>query len=653
MKHFFTKTVSLAVLLNFAFSAHGQWANQNLSNLLPTSVNTSLIGAGNGTHSLGNLQRNWRNVYVGSTYFLEDRPVLRAPGTTNFFGGPDAGNSGLTGGWNTGYGQNALRSLTNGAYNTGLGFEALTLNTTGLHNTAVGVYALDANTTGSYNTGVGSNALGANTIGHYNTGLGYYSLSANTSGNYNTGLGYRALSANTSGNYNTGVGYLSLYLNTTGTANTAHGYLSLYANSTGYENTAIGYYALRTNTTGYNNSASGHYALYANTTGRFNTATGHRALYATTTGAYNTAEGVFALSSNTTASYNSAFGYNALFSSTTAFYNSAFGSLALNATTTGGYNTAVGRRALEANTTGTFNTAIGYDAGSIITTLTNTTAIGNGARPLQSNQIWLGNASITSIRAAAGFVIMSDGRFKKDLNENVPGLEFINLLKPVTYHYNIKDLNEKTGAASARQSVQGDDGGEAQLRKQIEDAAIATKEKKLYTGFVAQQVEEAAKSLNYDFSGILAPQGENDVYGISYSDFVIPLVKAVQQLSGAKDSLEQLVLTLEDRLAKIESTLKINPSSSLTLSDASVAQNSPNPFKGNTVISYNLPQQGLTNAQIVVYDASGKQIKMFNLAGQGRGTVNVNANALPAGTYQYSLLVNGKIIETKKMVLTK
>lgn len=637
MKQLFTQTTSLVALLIATSAAYSQNANTALSNLAtPTAINRTLSPGVTNNIQLGVSSKNWRHIYIGDTYYLENLPVLRSPGATNFFAGPDAGNTTLTGGTNTAVSFNSLKVLTSGSNNVAMGYNAMTATTNGTNNAGIGAYALDANTSGSYNVAVGANSLGGN-----------------TTGSYNTAVGYRGLATNTSGLYNTGIGYYALYANSTGASNTGLGYFALYANSTGYENTALGNYALSTNTTGYNNTASGYFSLYANTTGRFNTATGHRALYANSTGVYNTAEGAFALSSNTSASYNSAFGYNALFSSTTAFYNSAFGSLALNATTTGGYNTAIGRRALEANTTGTFNTAIGYDAGPTIANLTNSTAIGNGARPLASNQIWLGNASVNSIRAAAGFVIMSDGRFKKDLNENVPGLEFINLLKPVTYHYNIKGLDEKIGVASARQSSMGDEGGEAQLRRQLEDAAIASKEKKLYTGFVAQQVEEAAKSLNYEFSGVLAPQSDNDVYGISYSDFVIPLVKAVQQLSGAKDSLEQLVLTLEDRLAKIESTLKITPSSSLTLSDASIAQNAPNPFKGNTVISYNLPQQGLTNAQIIVYDANGKSIKTFNLAGQGRGTVNVNANALPAGTYQYTLLVNGKIIETKKMVLTK
>ncbi len=54
----------------------------------------------------------------------------------------------------------------------------------------------------------------------------------------------------------------------------------------------------------------------------------------------------------------------------------------------------------------------------------------------------LGNTSVTSVMAAGSFVIYSDKRFKKDIKQDVPGLEFINMLRPVTYHYNIHDLNK-------------------------------------------------------------------------------------------------------------------------------------------------------------------------------------------------------------------
>ena len=51
----------------------------------------------------------------------------------------------------------------------------------------------------------------------------------------------------------------------------------------------------------------------------------------------------------------------------------------------------------------------------------------------------------------------------------------------------------------------------------------------VWTGFSGQQVDEAAKEIGYDFSGVDKPKNENDLYGLRYSEFVVPLVKAVQE----------------------------------------------------------------------------------------------------------------------------
>jgi hypothetical protein len=59
--------------------------------------------------------------------------------------------------------------------------------------------------------------------------------------------------------------------------------------------------------------------------------------------------------------------------------------------------------------------------------------------------------------------------------------------------------------------------------------AKAEKSKLRYTGFVAQEVEQAAKKLGYDFSGVDAPKEKDGMYGLRYAEFVVPLVKAVQE----------------------------------------------------------------------------------------------------------------------------
>ena len=74
------------------------------------------------------------------------------------------------------------------------------------------------------------------------------------------------------------------------------------------------------------------------------------------------------------------------------------------------------------------------------------------------------------------------------------------------------------------------------------------------TGFIAQEVEAAAKKLGFDFSGVDAPKNENDYYGLRYAEFVVPLVKAVQELSTLNAEKDKKIADLETRLKRLEQT---------------------------------------------------------------------------------------------------
>ncbi|MFT3705106.1 MAG: tail fiber domain-containing protein [Agriterribacter sp.] len=743
--------IVLMVVSSFYYQQTFSQANTALSNLVsPTAINQSLTPNSNNNLSLGSGTYNWKYLYMGTAYYLKNLRIIHAPGSTNFFTGPSAGNAGTTGtnntslgdntlifvssgGFNTAVGFTALRGTTTGSRNTGIGYTALYnntsggfnvaigdralyvnstggmnvvngatamffntsgsgnsaygnaalySNTTGYSNVAVGVSALHSNKTGSgtvaigdsallkndnvyHNVAVGSKALMNNTSGYYNVAVGYQSLYSNTASGYNTALGYQALYSNTGTAYdNTGTGHQALYYNTSGSRNTANGVWALLNNTTGSNNIANGVYAMQQNSTGNDNVAMGYYSLFANngpsniaigsyalfraTSIRNAIAIGDSALYNTTaTYAYNTGIGSKAMYANTIGVANTALGFNAMYSNTTGTNNTALGYNAMYASnSSSGYNTAVGAYAgYYTSTNGTF---IGWDAYGMSAGSTNSTAIGYHAPTTASNQVRLGDGSVTSIGGAVGWSVISDGRFKKDIKEDVPGMEFINQLRPVTYNFDPTAYTAALRASSGRP-----DENKREQESPSDKAAADAKSKIVYTGFIAQEVEAAAKKIKYDFSGVDAPKNDKDYYGLRYGDFVVPIIKGMQQLSKKNDSLEEENAELKERLERIESILKISPNANQTLSGSSLAQNSPNPFRGNTVISYNVPQQGgLGTSQIVVYDAAGKALKQFNVS-QGRGTVNLDASMLPSGTYNYSLFVDGKVVDTKKMVLIK
>jgi len=77
-------------------------------------------------------------------------------------------------------------------------------------------------------------------------------------------------------------------------------------------------------------------------------------------------------------------------------------------------------------------------------------------------------------------------------------------------------------------------------------------EKIKMTGFLAQDVEAAAKSIGYDFSGVDVPKNSTDLYGLKYGDFVVPLVKAVQEQQLLITNQQKLIDELLKRIVKLE-----------------------------------------------------------------------------------------------------
>jgi hypothetical protein len=477
-------------------------------------------------------------------------PLSNNIGKWNTAVGAFAGLANTNGISNTCVGTNALLQNITGSYNTALGTATLCYNVDGISNTAIGSNAMAHlnNTTGSENTALGTQAgflnsgnqntfLGAHTDASasytHSTAIGYGSqiddnnqikMGTNLetvqvpgilnttqdasihgvtvgmgSGNLssNTAVGTNALVVNTSGFNNTAVGYRSLYSNTIGFNNTALGNGALFGNTgNAYNNTALGHHSLYSNKTGYSNTAIGYYASYNNITGHNNTALGTTALEGNTGGSQNTALG-YQAGYTINGSYNTALGYQAGFNNVTDPTDAAFKILS------GINNTLVGRSAGANLTTGSNNTCVGYNAGLNLTDQTNVTCIGNGATGA-SNEVVLGNSSITALRCQVALTIVSDARDKKDIVELTAGLDFVEKLKPVSFTWNMRD------------------GGKVDIPD---------------TGFIAQDLQQVQID-----TGITIPYLVYDMnpekLEASYGKLLPVLVKAIQDLKKEVDELK-------------------------------------------------------------------------------------------------------------------
>ncbi len=387
----------------------------------------------------------------------------------------------------------------------------------------------------------------------------------------------------------------------------------------------------------------------------------------------NTAVGVSALQSILGSNYNTAAGYATLYHLINGEGNAAFGNSAGQGLITGYINTAIGNHALLLLSQGYGNTAVGNAAGIGITTgdqntyvgestagidnVFNSTALGNHAAFSASNQVRVGNSSVTSIGGYANWTNISDGRVKKNIKNNVPGLAFINKLTPITYNLHL-DMADRI----MQLPLLKDKDGKTIQKTQQELNARKAKEDAVYTGFVAQEVEKAARELNYNFSGVDAAKSTRDLYGLRYAEFVVPLVKAVQELSAMNDEKDAKINHLQKQIDELKALILKGastagnattvPSAKVTLTDGALEQNIPNPFAGSTRIGYTLPQH-FSKAQLVITDKSGKAIKQIALAGGGKGMIELNASILSSGAYSYSLYVDDRLIATKEMIHVK
>ena len=309
--------------------------------------------------------------------------------------------------------------------------------------------------------------------------------------------------------------------------------------------TAIGFKALFNSPEGQKNTAIGRYALTVNNLGELNTAVGDRSLFNNTDGSVNVAIGDAAMFFNRTGSRNTALGHEALLINSTGNYNTALGGSAGGSTSTSFYNTTVGYQAGAFRNMGYNNTLIGAQCDMNNDGLFNAIAIGQAVTVTASSQARIGNSATNSIGGYAGWTTFSDGRFKKNVQEDVKGIEFIMRLRPVTYQLDVTGLSQELNESR---------GDEMDV---FTNQAIAEKEKIAFSGFVAQDVEKAAQESSYEFSGVDKPKNEKDFYGLRYAEFVVPLIKAMQEQQSMITGMETLIADLQKRIVLLEEQNKL------------------------------------------------------------------------------------------------
>ncbi len=206
----------------------------------------------------------------------------------------------------------------------------------------------------------------------------------------------------------------------------------------------------------------------------------------------------------------------------------------------------------------------------------------------------------------------SDRTLKKDIKDFTLGLETLNQIRPVTFKF--------TG-----------EGG-------IKDAD------KENVGIIAQEMQQIPGLGDYTISvnqnGRLQGKLAYNANAVIYV-----LINSVKQLSKELEELKAEGFK-GDRFFKSDSVTKGFD----IVNQNKLYQNRPNPSDGNTVIDYEF-EVGQT-AQIMIFDLLGTFIRSFKVVEKGKGSIQLRQGEFKAGMYNYAMLVDGDIVESKKMVIS-
>ena len=231
----------------------------------------------------------------------------------------------------------------------------------------------------------------------------------------------------------------------------------------------------------------------------------------------------------------------------------------------------------------------------------------------------------------------SDKRLKKEVKVYSDGLEALLKIKPVTYHY-----NELSGFDMDKE----------------------------YVGVIAQELQEVAPYM------VTSTQFKNtgkEYLSVNNSAMTYMLINSVKELKGQVDTKDATITKQQEQLNALQTQMtallkrvdglqatqeaccnmpkQINTEVTTSLNSASLDQNIPNPPANHaTKIGYNVPK-GATKAEMIITDNFGKKLKTINLSVMGKGQMNIDTRGLAPGTYSYTLMVDGKMIDTKQMMV--
>jgi hypothetical protein len=173
---------------------------------------------------------------------------------------------------------------------------------------------------------------------------------------------------------------------------------------------------------------------------------------------------------------------------------------------------------------------------------------------------------------------------------------------------------------------------------------VTLNDKKLKNiGLIAQEVETI-------FPEVVSFSEVGKIKMINYDMLIPVLIKAIQEQQSTIENLQAEIKNLTSGKGDIKGANISVDVEEVMSGISTLEQNAPNPFSQTTVIKYYLPEA--SRATLFIYNMNGLQIKSIQITQMGNGSVTINGSELRPGLYLYTLIADGKEVDTKRMILT-
>lgn len=236
---------------------------------------------------------------------------------------------------------------------------------------------------------------------------------------------------------------------------------------------------------------------------------------------------------------------------------------------------------------------------------------------------------------ADGIFVASDQRFKDNVSPLNSSLSSLRNISPVSYRLkpHFTDKGATRGVTSEK---------ETRDRQRATQYYNNLNNDSLRYGFIAQEIIKI-------YPELVRSDGSGYMY-VDYIGMIPILVNAINELQNKIDAMEsgEIKKTKDTHFGGVNGVDGLETDAVV----ASLCQNAPNPFNAETVIGYSLPET-VISAQIYIYNMQGRQISKYELSERGNGSITISASEFEAGMYIYTLIADGKEIDTKRMILTE